>query len=46
MVFGVGELVTVKSEVGLEVGESPMVMVGSGKEVVEVRTSMDRMVVA
>ena len=29
MVFGVGEFVTVKSEVGLEVGESPKVVAES-----------------
>ena len=36
--FGIGEFVMVKSEVGLKVGKSPRVMVESGGEVVVVKT--------
>ena len=40
MVFGVEELVMVKNEVGLEVGGSPMVVVGSDREVVVDKTQI------
>ena len=44
MVFGVEEFVTVKSEVGLEVGGSPKVVAGNDEGWVVAKTWMGRRV--